>query len=242
VKFLEKSRYFSSIGPWTGTGEEAIFLGAKSGSQIVLERMLGDGISPDASAPEGETALMWAIENGHAGCALALIAAGCRVDDVNTDGETALMWAARSKSQDVFEALLAKGCALDARKNNGKTALRVAVDAGWVFGVEALAERGGSLDDVASDGWTALMVAAMWGEREIVDVLIAFGCDVGIKNMQGQDAEMLASASARGGGSAYESSAESCAMALMLARSGEKSEQSAGTETGWGPAAKRNRL
>jgi len=77
---------------------------ASSGDINTVRRLAADGIEVNGQSPNGTTALMAAVKNGHAEVAFELIDLGADVELADSDGLTAVEWA-RRKGQ----AMILKG-------------------------------------------------------------------------------------------------------------------------------------
>ena len=77
---------------------------ASSGDINTVRRLAADGIEVNGQSPNGTTALMAAVKNGHAEVAFELIDLGADVDLTDTDGVTAMEWAKRKG-----QAMIIKG-------------------------------------------------------------------------------------------------------------------------------------
>ena len=75
------------------------------------------GASPDALAPNGSSALMFAARNGHEEVVTRLLKAGANLDLKNDQGETAESWALKYRNTDIAELI---GAERKARAARGK--------------------------------------------------------------------------------------------------------------------------
>ena len=100
---------------------------AAVGDATAIERLAGEGASPDATDEDGRrTALMFAASMGHAGAVAALLHRGAEVDALDSaHGRTALIFAAFRGSAECVRLLLKAG-ADAALRASGKTAFEVA--------------------------------------------------------------------------------------------------------------------
>lgn len=74
---------------------------ASAGDLETVRRLANDGVEVNGQSPNGTTALMAAVKNGHAETALELIELGADLALVDTDGMTAIEWA-KQKGQVMF--------------------------------------------------------------------------------------------------------------------------------------------
>jgi ankyrin repeat protein len=124
-------------------GETPLMAVARAGSVEAVRMLLERGAALDAAeALEDQTALMWAVAEGHLPVVDALLAAGAdpnrraRVSELTkrsmrTDfpsgGLTALMWAARNGDEALVRRLVAAGADVDLENGDGSTALMLAI-------------------------------------------------------------------------------------------------------------------
>jgi ankyrin repeat protein len=133
----------------------------------------------DAKAPDGATALSWAVFLDLQDISEKLIAAGAKVNTANDYGETPLTLALANGNARVAEKLLKAGADPKATRWNGETALMIAAGVGSVEEVRMLLDKG--LDVNAAEPnrmQNALMWAASEGHTEVVDLLIQRGANV----------------------------------------------------------------
>ena len=102
----------------------------QAGDAAAIERLAGEGASPDAKGERGTPAVVMAADRGHAGAVSALVRLGADLDARDSSGgETALMMAAWGQVE-CARALLAGGADRTLRATGGrckgKTALQIA--------------------------------------------------------------------------------------------------------------------
>ncbi|EFO61158.1 Kinase, NEK [Giardia lamblia P15] len=114
----------------------------------------------------GQTALMWAAQNGHLDCVRLLLEKEGGMK--SNSGRTALMYAAQNGHAGCVRLLMKKENGM--QTINGWTALIVAAYLGKTDCVELLLEKEGRMQD--TDGWTALMWATYWNKPECVKLLV----------------------------------------------------------------------
>ena len=122
-----------------------------------------------------------------------LLDEGAAVDVRDAEGRTALMWASFNGHTEVDALLLEKGAAINTREANGRTALMYASSGPFAGTVGLLLEKGAEVNLQGTlEGFTALMTAAAEGQVEVVRVLLAYGADPSLEDVDGDTAESFA--------------------------------------------------
>lgn len=85
---------------------------AAMGDLATVRRLADDGVEVNGQSPNGTTALMAAVKNGHAATALELIELGADHTIQDEEGLDAVEWAERKGQQAFIEALKARGLPL----------------------------------------------------------------------------------------------------------------------------------
>ena len=137
------------------------------------------GVDVDRTAPDGATALHWAVHRNHAALVDLLLAAGAGVSAANRYGVRPISLAAENGDAGILEALLDAGADPNAVLPGGETALMTAARAGDAAAVRVLLVRGA--DPNQRDGFrgqTALMWAAARNNADAVHALAELGADV----------------------------------------------------------------
>lgn len=179
-------------------GETPLMVAARTGVVDSVLALLEHGADPTARETwRGQTALMWAAAERHAGVVGPLVAAGAEVNGVSAGGFTPLMFAVRLGHIETVDALLGAGADIHQTLPDGTSALVAAViNAHYDLAVHLL-ERGAD-PNAAEQGWTALH-QVVWTRRpntnknqhnpsprqsgwvtalELVEALVAHGADV----------------------------------------------------------------
>ena len=91
------------------TPEEKLRTAAMDGYLIRVERLLLDGVSPQAADERGVTPLHLAAKNGHREVVAYLLDHGAVMDQIRQDGVTPVFLAAQEGRQDVVALFLEKG-------------------------------------------------------------------------------------------------------------------------------------
>jgi ankyrin repeat protein len=156
----------------------------KAGKTVLVRQIdkLAEG-DVNARDKDGLTALWYAIKDGNADRAKALISAGADVNEKYGDYDhTVLMRAAGraagTRAAVLVKILIAAGADVNVMSKNGETALMEAADNGDVDLVEILIAAGADVMAKAAVGGTALRSAATKGNTGVVKTLIAAGVDV----------------------------------------------------------------
>ena len=145
------------------------------------------------SDPAAEESLRQAALDGDRDRVASLIEAGTEVDAVDPDGHTALMFAAFNGHSEIILILLGEGAELDRRDLMGRTALLYASTGPFPETVKILLDKGALPNLVDSDEhFTPLMHAAAEGHLNVVKVLIEYGADLTLQDVDGDDAESFA--------------------------------------------------
>jgi uncharacterized protein len=158
---------------------EDLLAAARKNEATTALAAIEDGVDVNGKAPDGTTALHWAVYNDNLALVERLIRAGADVGATNEFGSTPLTEAATVGNAAVIEALLAAGAAVDAMGADGQTALMVVARSGNTAAAEALIAHGADVN--ARERWraqTALMWAAAQNQPAMVELLIARGADV----------------------------------------------------------------
>ncbi|MCC6630933.1 MAG: ankyrin repeat domain-containing protein [Gammaproteobacteria bacterium] len=142
----------------------------------VIAAITSPDVDVNARAPDGSTALMWAVFNVDKDLVRALLKAGARADVTNTYGASALGEAVKIEDVELVRMLLDAGANVDSPNLDRQTALMLAVSMGSLEISKLLVERGADVNAVETfRGQNALMWAAGGNQPEIVDLLLARG-------------------------------------------------------------------
>ena len=175
-----------TVGVGISQPRESIIDAARTGDTAAARTLLdAGGAEVDAPAPDGTTALHWAVHRDDLAIVELLIGAGADVDLTNDYGVTPLALACTNGSAEVVARLLDAGADPEVR-TEGETALMTAVRTGSVDVVDLLIARGADLGatELAS-GQTLLMTAAAEMHRSVVRLLLARGADVHARSVVG---------------------------------------------------------
>lgn len=140
------------------------------------------GVDVNRPAPDGATALHWAVHRNDAALVDLLLAAGAGVSTANRYGVQPISLAAENGDAGILEALLAAGADPNAALPGGETVLMTAARTGDAEAVRVLLVRGA--DPNLRDGFrgqTALMWAAARNNAGAAHALAELGADVRAK-------------------------------------------------------------
>ena len=155
----------------------------KAGDVDAVRSLIVDrGVDVNRPAPDGATALHWAVHRNDAALVDLLLAAGAGVSTANRYGVQPISLAAENGDAGILEALLAAGADPNAALPGGETVLMTAARTGDAEAVRVLLVRGA--DPNLRDGFrgqTALMWAAARNNAGAVHALAELGADVRAK-------------------------------------------------------------
>ena len=126
------------------------------------------------------TALQWAAQAGHTEVAALLLDYGAPIDAGDTSNTTPLMYAAHYGRGAMMSLLLERGADPNVISHSGGTALMASVASGICRKGEAvklLLDYGAEADIRSRSGWTPLMFSCLWGDTEVVALLLLRGAD-----------------------------------------------------------------
>jgi uncharacterized protein len=135
-------------------------------------RSLSTGAAPDASLPDGSTALHWAVYRGEVTEVERLLRAGADESATTRYGVTAMSLAAEAGNAQIIRLLLKAGANADSPNPEGQTALMAVARTGNVEAAKLLLRAGAKVN--ARERWggqSALMWAAAQRQPEMVRLL-----------------------------------------------------------------------
>ncbi len=132
----------------------------------------------DIAAPDGTTALLWAVQGDDIELVRTLLDAGADPNRSNRYDITPLWLAATNGSARLVELLLARGADAQWAMSHGETALMAAARAGAADSIRSLLAAGADPNaHETAHGETALMWAAAEDHADAIRALIAGGAD-----------------------------------------------------------------
>ena len=144
-------------------GETPLMTAARTGSPALVKLLLAHGSKVESQeVTHGQTALMWALSEGHFEAAQVLVERGADVRKGSNSGFTPLMFAARTGDAKASRLLLSRGADVNAVAEDGSTALLVAVARGHVDLAKMFLDEGAD-PNINKAGYTPLHWAvAKW--------------------------------------------------------------------------------
>lgn len=167
-------------------GKDTYFLhqACSGGNAGIISLLLENKIDVNRKTPEGETALMSAVNYPpKVDAARLLVKAGADVNATNRRAQSPLLLAAQNMTDieqyaEIASFLLASGARPDDRDDKGMTALMWASGQGSPVIVRLLLASRADVNLKDANGMTALMFAANFSQRESVEALIGAGAKV----------------------------------------------------------------
>ena len=144
--------------------------------------VVDQGVDVNQTAPDGATALHWAVHKNDAALVDLLLDAGADVSAANRYGVQPISLAAENGNAEILEALLEAGADPNAALPEGETVLMTAARTGNAASIRVLLVRGA--DPNLRDGFrgqTALMWAAARNNADAVHALAELGADLHAK-------------------------------------------------------------
>ncbi len=159
---------------------EDFFTAIKRDHRNTIDDLLQRGFDPNTLDDAAQPGLILALRLESFEVAQALIdSPRLQPEATNPAGETALMLASLRGQTTLIERLLKRGAAVN---RPGWSALHYAATAPDEAALRLLLDRGAAVDARSPNGTTSLMMAAQYGLSESVELLIARGADVNLRN------------------------------------------------------------
>jgi ankyrin repeat protein len=146
--------------------------------------------SEEAAPSDAMQVTLWqAAAEGRLDAVRQAVEKGIAVDAREDNGNTALMLAAFEGREAVVQYLLEQGADVNAANRGGQTALMAAASGPSPGTVKLLLEKGADVNARENtEMFTALMFAAAEGQLDNVRVLLRFGADKTLKDVDGETA------------------------------------------------------
>ena len=171
------------IGAWAGLNVapvqagvyEDFFQALDKDDAATLEKLLALGVDPNIVSPQGQIALILAIQEGRTRCADVLMAQlDLKVNLSNVHGETALMMAALKGRVSWAFLLIERGAQVN---RPGWAPIHYAATGSSTDMLDLLVSRKADLEARAPNGATALLMAAKYGSPDLAEHLLKLGAD-----------------------------------------------------------------
>jgi ankyrin repeat protein/mono/diheme cytochrome c family protein len=161
------------------SGQLSIVDAARSGDAAAVRALLARKADVNAAAPDGTSALHWAVHRNDTTMVEALLRAGAKAAAATRHGVTPLHLAATNGTTAIVTRLLDAGADPNATLPDGETVLMTAARTGAVEVVRLLLDRGADpARKEPSKGQTALMWAAAENNAAAVTLLIERGASM----------------------------------------------------------------
>ncbi len=173
----------------------------------LIDALIARGANIDARDGNGGTPLMEAALAGSVRASEILMNKGANINARTGSGESALLYTANPA---VASFLLERGADPNVTDDEGRTPLMNVVKRGWLEVVRpaliegypelirALLDKGANVNAQDKTGTTALMEAAANGDIDTVELLLAHGANLVLKNAGGETAFDIAVKNTRG--------------------------------------------
>ncbi len=174
---------------------EDFFRAVNVDNDLTVRELLERGFDPNTLSEKGQLPLYLALREASPKVAAALLAhPQTRIDTPNAAGETPLMMAALRGQLTWARQLLGRGAAVN---REGWTPLHYAATGPEPQLVALLLERGAVIDAPSPNRSTPLMMACRYGPEGAVDLLLARGASLQLRNDAGMDAVDFARSAGR---------------------------------------------
>lgn len=171
--------------------------GAEKNEEKAKETMnMSDKPAQVQTGPAEEEAFRTAAHDGNLEQVKAFLKQGVPCDAIDQGGATALMYAAFNGHSEIVILLVDAGAKINKRDSLDRTALLYCATGPFPETAKILLDRGAEPNTVDSnEHFSPLMHAAAEGHLEVVKVLIAYGADRSLKDVDGDDAASFAAQS-----------------------------------------------
>eukprot|EP01064_Diplonema_japonicum_P021293 TRINITY_DN30826_c0_g1_i1.p1 TRINITY_DN30826_c0_g1~~TRINITY_DN30826_c0_g1_i1.p1 ORF type:complete len:267 (+),score=62.65 TRINITY_DN30826_c0_g1_i1:55-801(+) len=182
----------ASVGSLAERSEEELPLHAAAilGDELKLKQLLKRGkVKVNEPAPDGSTALHWAVSSGATNCIAELARWGGFIAQKERSGATPMHYAALNNQPTSIQALINYGGTVHEVDRYDNTPLHWASGGGAALGASKLLSLGGSISAKDEVGNTPLHEAAKNGafhnNPDIVPLLLSKGADPKAVNQEG---------------------------------------------------------
>ena len=161
-------------------GETPLMTAARAGDVDVVGRLLAAGAAVDAATEAGaygaQTALMWAVAQGHAAVVEVLLAHGADVHARSTTF-TETVKTISTYANYGLQCVPRDECYITEVQSGGFTPLLFAARVGNLASARLLVAAGADVNETTPDGASALAVAALSGHGDVGAFLLKYGAD-----------------------------------------------------------------
>ncbi len=165
---------------------EDFFFAIQRDNAVMIQSLLVRGFDPNSVNPQGEPALLMAIEQPALKVVQVLLEQpSLRVEVRNQNDESVLMLAALRGYEAICRQLIARNADIN---RPGWTPLHYAATGGHRQIVRMLLDQQAAINSASPNGSTPLMMAARYGSLETVQLLLDAGADPMIRNELGLEA------------------------------------------------------
>ncbi len=155
----------------------------------IVRLLIEKGVDVNAKTGKGNTALPYALLEGHSEIVKLLIEKGAVMPNVgDVVGEIYLSNALNKGHSEVARLLIERGANVNAKDKDDCTPLMKSAMKGLIEIVRLLIEKGADVNAKDKDEWTSLIFAAGGDHIEIAKLLIEKGADVNAKTKKGNTA------------------------------------------------------
>jgi ankyrin repeat protein len=169
-----------------GEGRTPLHYAAKSGKKEAVKVLLEACADINVKDDNGLSPLHWAAQYGRKSVAELLIAKGADVNAKDNWGATPASYALSIYAEGVAKLILEKAADNSAKDLRGLPMLHAVVVDGYRYLVELLLCKGANVDERDERyEFTALHYAARFGNKDVAEVLIAYGADIRAKDKWG---------------------------------------------------------
>jgi uncharacterized protein len=179
-------------------GAPALCFAAQNGHDAIAKLLLARGTNPLFNTTNGVTFLHAAVQGGNADIVKLALQYPYQINARLKDGTTALLLSAVNRRSDIAENLIELGADVNIPDQDGTTPLIAAApddDYPGPVGTKLISlflRHGANVDAADNNGSTALMGASLYGDLEVVKLLVGAGANVSNTDAMGRTAISLA--------------------------------------------------
>lgn len=171
------------LGSGDNLGQTPLHHACRNSTLAVTKLLLAAGADPAARDNSDMSPLDVAVVHESDSMVDLLVESGMDIQDADRQGWTALHYSAKKGFLQISTALMDAGAEADARNANQVSPLDIAVGEGHTLLVSHMVgKHGADATIVDTNGFTALHLAET---KDMVDVLVAAGADVNVRNYEG---------------------------------------------------------